>query len=222
MLVVRDTETTVRALDPPCTHQQYVMRWNDGKRKVVCPCHAPGFGLDGTVLEGPAPKPLKVIAASLDGEWSCWVWGTDPGAGLQGWAPNRDFPGNSLRPADRAAAGQSRSAVRVRDAGGSNRSAGARPAVAGTPAAGRVPGARRHGGDPVGNVPMRGRSRPVGPTPVRPLGSGGGLDPARADWHFANTTSVILTDMVRHDRSSRSFCRRRGCLPTVPARSCRC
>lgn len=68
VLVVRDGESTVRALDPVCTHQQCIVQWDEGKQKVVCPCHTSGFDLSGKVLEGPAPRPLRTIEARLDGE----------------------------------------------------------------------------------------------------------------------------------------------------------
>lgn len=68
VLVVRDSETTVKALHPVCTHQECIVQWDAAAKKVRCPCHASGFGLDGTVLEGPAPRPLKTIPAQLDGD----------------------------------------------------------------------------------------------------------------------------------------------------------
>ena len=68
VLVVRDGDTSVKALDPTCTHQQCIVQWDAAKKKVVCPCHASGFALDGTVLEGPAPKPLRTIPAQWDGD----------------------------------------------------------------------------------------------------------------------------------------------------------
>jgi len=68
VLVVRDSESTVKALDPVCTHQQCIVQWDEAAKKVRCPCHASGFALDGTVLEGPAPRPLRTIPAALDGD----------------------------------------------------------------------------------------------------------------------------------------------------------
>jgi Rieske Fe-S protein len=68
VLVVRDGETSVRALDPTCTHQGCIVGWDPDAKRVRCPCHASGFDLDGKVLEGPAPKPLRTIPAQLDGD----------------------------------------------------------------------------------------------------------------------------------------------------------
>ena len=67
ILFVRDTEKTVKALDPICTHARCTVAWKKSEG-LRCPCHRSLFALDGKVLDGPAPKPLKTYPATLSGD----------------------------------------------------------------------------------------------------------------------------------------------------------
>lgn len=66
ILFVRDTETTVAALDPLCTHEKCELGYNRNKNELDCPCHKSSFTLAGKRLGGPAPKDLKTYPATLD------------------------------------------------------------------------------------------------------------------------------------------------------------
>jgi Rieske Fe-S protein len=68
VLLIRETDTRVRALDPICTHAACYVAYNAGSGKVECGCHKSGFDLEGRVLYGPAPAPLKRFDARLDGD----------------------------------------------------------------------------------------------------------------------------------------------------------
>ena len=68
VLFVRDTETTIRALDPICTHKKCTVAYSKSDNRIECPCHGSAFGLDGKVLKGPATQPLKVYEAALSGD----------------------------------------------------------------------------------------------------------------------------------------------------------
>jgi Rieske Fe-S protein len=67
ILFVRDSETSVRALDPICTHEKCSVAYNSTTKAIECPCHKSSFDLDGKVAKGPASKPLKAYEASISG-----------------------------------------------------------------------------------------------------------------------------------------------------------
>jgi menaquinol-cytochrome c reductase iron-sulfur subunit len=56
--VVKTADGKVVAFSPVCTHLGCAYHWDTRKSDFVCPCHGSEFALDGTVLSGPAPRPL--------------------------------------------------------------------------------------------------------------------------------------------------------------------
>jgi glycine/D-amino acid oxidase-like deaminating enzyme/nitrite reductase/ring-hydroxylating ferredoxin subunit len=54
----KDADGTVHAVSPVCTHLGCRVGFNRAERTWDCPCHGSRFGVDGTVLEGPAVAPL--------------------------------------------------------------------------------------------------------------------------------------------------------------------
>jgi cytochrome b6-f complex iron-sulfur subunit len=62
------------AVSAVCTHLGCVTQWkqdaDNGKGQIQCPCHGSKFRVDGSKVEGPAPRPLPHFAISLtaDGE----------------------------------------------------------------------------------------------------------------------------------------------------------
>jgi Rieske Fe-S protein len=54
----RDEDGTVHAVSAVCSHMGCIVGWNETDRTWDCPCHGSRFELDGTVLHGPATRPL--------------------------------------------------------------------------------------------------------------------------------------------------------------------
>lgn len=55
----RDADGTLHAVSARCTHLGCLVAWNGAERSWDCPCHGSRFGVDGTVLEGPAVHRLE-------------------------------------------------------------------------------------------------------------------------------------------------------------------
>jgi nucleotide-binding universal stress UspA family protein len=51
-----DGET--RLMSARCTHLGCIVTWNPAERTFDCPCHGSRFGSDGSVVQGPATRPL--------------------------------------------------------------------------------------------------------------------------------------------------------------------
>jgi nucleotide-binding universal stress UspA family protein/nitrite reductase/ring-hydroxylating ferredoxin subunit len=53
-----DEEGAVTVLSPRCTHMGCTVGWNDTERTWDCPCHGSRYAWDGSVVQGPAERPL--------------------------------------------------------------------------------------------------------------------------------------------------------------------
>lgn len=56
--VRRTGEEAFVAFGAYCTHVGCPVRWVEGARLFLCPCHGGAFHQDGTVAAGPPPRPL--------------------------------------------------------------------------------------------------------------------------------------------------------------------
>ena len=68
VVFVRDTETSVRAFNPTCTHKKCMVDFKSEDMKFHCKCHKSAYDLDGKVLGGPAPAPLTRFRSKLSGD----------------------------------------------------------------------------------------------------------------------------------------------------------
>jgi Rieske Fe-S protein len=63
--VARSRSGELVALHAQCTHQG--CQPEPVAERLVCPCHGSEFALDGSVLEGPAERPLTRFPVMVDG-----------------------------------------------------------------------------------------------------------------------------------------------------------
>jgi menaquinol-cytochrome c reductase iron-sulfur subunit len=62
--VWRKNEDEVKVLSNVCTHLSCRVKWDEGKKGYLCPCHAAVFDIEGNVQDGPPPRPLKMYSES--------------------------------------------------------------------------------------------------------------------------------------------------------------
>lgn len=56
--VYKDAEGETHTCSAVCTHLGCIVQWNGGEKSWDCPCHGSRFGIDGSILNGPAIRPL--------------------------------------------------------------------------------------------------------------------------------------------------------------------
>ena len=66
LIVIRVDATTVDTLSDICTHAGCQVNYSSGAKNLLCPCHGSLFSLSGTVLRGPALRPLKTYVTTFD------------------------------------------------------------------------------------------------------------------------------------------------------------
>jgi glycine/D-amino acid oxidase-like deaminating enzyme/nitrite reductase/ring-hydroxylating ferredoxin subunit len=59
LAVYRDDDGGVHAVGAACAHMGCVVGFNEVERTWECPCHGSRYAADGSVLQGPAVKPLE-------------------------------------------------------------------------------------------------------------------------------------------------------------------
>jgi cytochrome b6-f complex iron-sulfur subunit len=56
------------ALSRVCTHLGCLVDYRHSQQRMICPCHAGNFDLEGNVMSGPPPKSLTTIPFRIEGE----------------------------------------------------------------------------------------------------------------------------------------------------------
>jgi menaquinol-cytochrome c reductase iron-sulfur subunit len=62
---VKKSATDVTVFSPICPHLGCRYDWDPADRLFKCPCHGSIFRMDGTVVAGPAPRPLDTLPVEI-------------------------------------------------------------------------------------------------------------------------------------------------------------
>jgi menaquinol-cytochrome c reductase iron-sulfur subunit len=65
--LVKLPSNDVVAYAPQCTHLGCAYHWDQRRTEFICPCHNSVFSIDGSVQEGPAPRPLDRFQTKIEG-----------------------------------------------------------------------------------------------------------------------------------------------------------
>ncbi|MCL5960446.1 MAG: ubiquinol-cytochrome c reductase iron-sulfur subunit [Chloroflexi bacterium] len=65
--VVKKTDSEFIVYDPRCTHLGCPYAWHPEANHFICPCHTGTFTIDGAVVSGPPPRPLRRFANKVEG-----------------------------------------------------------------------------------------------------------------------------------------------------------
>ncbi len=68
-VIVRPNEQEIHALSAVCTHLGCIVKWDDSKQMLHCPCHGGMFDTKGNVVGGPPPSPLKAFIAKIEDDY---------------------------------------------------------------------------------------------------------------------------------------------------------
>lgn len=67
-VVVINLDGTFIALSEICTHNGCSVAFNDSSRHMECPCHGGTYDLQGNVISGPPPAPIKKYTVTKNGD----------------------------------------------------------------------------------------------------------------------------------------------------------
>ena len=67
-IVINTPDKGFIALSKVCTHLGCLVEYEKAKKRLLCPCHAGVYTLEGAVVSGPPPKPLQKFPLKVEGE----------------------------------------------------------------------------------------------------------------------------------------------------------
>jgi len=74
VFIIRAPDGPFHALSMVCTHLGCLTGYRTGAGMIVCPCHGSRFNpADGSVMGGPAPRPLPNLKMTLSERGELWV-----------------------------------------------------------------------------------------------------------------------------------------------------
>ena len=65
VLLVRVSQTEWRAVSAVCTHLSCIVQYQPERTRIWCACHNGVYNLQGQVVSGPPPRPLKPYAVHI-------------------------------------------------------------------------------------------------------------------------------------------------------------
>jgi menaquinol-cytochrome c reductase iron-sulfur subunit len=72
--VIKKSGTNVKVFSPICPHLGCRYQWNSNRKLFICPCHHSVFNIDGSVLSGPAPRPLDTLPKKIENDYLYVMW----------------------------------------------------------------------------------------------------------------------------------------------------
>ena len=66
VLVIKNSQEELMAVNPTCTHQGCIVDWNAEENQFICPCHNAKFAPDGKVTGTPAQSDLSTYQVQED------------------------------------------------------------------------------------------------------------------------------------------------------------
>jgi menaquinol-cytochrome c reductase iron-sulfur subunit len=64
--VIKHSPNNTTVFSPVCTHLGCYYTWDSKLSRFECPCHGSVFSINGTVLSGPAPRPLDTLPHKIE------------------------------------------------------------------------------------------------------------------------------------------------------------
>ena len=67
-IFIVSTGKNLFALSPVCSHLGCMVNWNGNRNRFLCPCHGGQYDMEGNVVAGPPPAPLRRLPLKKEKE----------------------------------------------------------------------------------------------------------------------------------------------------------